>query len=130
MVLRALNVENDLQPMKPEPLPVRTWRQARTRTSRGRASTSCRGCCVASATSRPATSSPPRPDAGPYAARIETLLDGPQIFDAARRVQPARVRQAPPGARVVDRAVEHERHLDALGAGTTAVPTSRRPRRA
>lgn len=30
MVLTALNVENDLQPMEPEPLPVRTWRQART----------------------------------------------------------------------------------------------------
>lgn len=29
MVLAALNVENDLQPMEPEPLPVRTWRQAR-----------------------------------------------------------------------------------------------------
>lgn len=29
MVLAALNVENDLQPMAPEPLPVRTWRQAR-----------------------------------------------------------------------------------------------------
>jgi hypothetical protein len=23
-----------------------------------------------------------RPDAGPYAARVETLIDGPQIFDA------------------------------------------------
>ncbi len=29
MVLTALNVENDLQPLEPEPLPVRTWRQAR-----------------------------------------------------------------------------------------------------
>ncbi len=29
MVLAALNVENDLQPLAPEPLPVRTWRQAR-----------------------------------------------------------------------------------------------------
>jgi lysophospholipase L1-like esterase len=29
MVLAALNVENDLQPLEPEPLPVRTWRQAR-----------------------------------------------------------------------------------------------------
>ena len=29
MVLRALNVENDLEPMKPEPLPTGTWRQAR-----------------------------------------------------------------------------------------------------
>jgi len=29
MVLDALNVENDLQPMKPEPLPTSTWRQAR-----------------------------------------------------------------------------------------------------
>lgn len=29
MVLRALNVENDLKPMEPEPLPVRSWRQAR-----------------------------------------------------------------------------------------------------
>ena len=26
MVLRALNVPNDLQPMQPDPLPVRTWR--------------------------------------------------------------------------------------------------------
>lgn len=29
MVLAALNVENDLQPLEPEPLPPRTWRQAR-----------------------------------------------------------------------------------------------------
>ncbi|MDT0181259.1 SGNH/GDSL hydrolase family protein [Microbacterium sp. ARD31] len=29
MVLRALNVPNDLQPMQPDPLPRRTWRQAR-----------------------------------------------------------------------------------------------------
>jgi lysophospholipase L1-like esterase len=29
MVLRALNVPNDLQPMQPEPLPARTWREAR-----------------------------------------------------------------------------------------------------
>jgi lysophospholipase L1-like esterase len=30
MVLRALNVPNDLTPMQPDPLPVRTWRAART----------------------------------------------------------------------------------------------------
>ncbi|MFJ4045153.1 SGNH/GDSL hydrolase family protein [Microbacterium sp. NPDC089987] len=30
MVLRALNVPNALQPMQPEPMPVRTWREART----------------------------------------------------------------------------------------------------
>ncbi|CAN5555922.1 SGNH/GDSL hydrolase family protein [soil metagenome] len=30
MVLRTLNVPNDLQPMQPDPLPVRTWRAART----------------------------------------------------------------------------------------------------
>jgi hypothetical protein len=30
MVLRALNVPNDLQPMQPHVLPVRTWREART----------------------------------------------------------------------------------------------------
>ena len=29
MVLAALNVDNDLEPMKPEPLPMSTWRQAR-----------------------------------------------------------------------------------------------------
>ena len=29
MVLRALNVPNDLQPMQPDPLPMRTWREAR-----------------------------------------------------------------------------------------------------
>ncbi|MEV4688188.1 SGNH/GDSL hydrolase family protein [Microbacterium sp. LWH3-1.2] len=29
MVLRALNVPNDLQPMQPDPLPIRTWREAR-----------------------------------------------------------------------------------------------------
>jgi lysophospholipase L1-like esterase len=29
MVLAALNVDNDLQPLEPEPLPVRTWRRAR-----------------------------------------------------------------------------------------------------
>jgi lysophospholipase L1-like esterase len=29
MVLRALAVPNDLQPMQPDPLPVRTWREAR-----------------------------------------------------------------------------------------------------
>ncbi|WP_374010515.1 SGNH/GDSL hydrolase family protein [Leifsonia sp. LS-T14] len=29
MVLDALNVENDLQPLEPEPLPPRTWRRAR-----------------------------------------------------------------------------------------------------
>ena len=29
MVLAALNVENDLKPLAPEPLPTRTWRQAR-----------------------------------------------------------------------------------------------------
>jgi lysophospholipase L1-like esterase len=30
MVLAALNVDNDLQPMEPEPLPPRTWRRARS----------------------------------------------------------------------------------------------------
>lgn len=30
MVLRTLNVANDLQPMQPDPLPRRTWREART----------------------------------------------------------------------------------------------------
>ncbi|MFS2241301.1 SGNH/GDSL hydrolase family protein [Microbacterium sp. OR16] len=30
MVLRALNVPNTLQPMQPDPMPVRTWREART----------------------------------------------------------------------------------------------------
>ena len=30
MVLRALNVPNDLLPMHPDPLPVRNWREART----------------------------------------------------------------------------------------------------
>lgn len=30
MVLRALNVPNDLQSMQPDPLPIRTWREART----------------------------------------------------------------------------------------------------
>ncbi|MEO8907913.1 MAG: SGNH/GDSL hydrolase family protein [Microbacteriaceae bacterium] len=29
MVLAALNVDNELQPLKPEPLPPRTWRRAR-----------------------------------------------------------------------------------------------------
>ncbi|MGZ0710944.1 SGNH/GDSL hydrolase family protein (plasmid) [Coraliomargarita sp. W4R53] len=29
LVLRALNVPNDLQPMAPDPLPTRTWREAR-----------------------------------------------------------------------------------------------------
>lgn len=29
MVLRALNVPNDLQPMQPDPFPTRTWREAR-----------------------------------------------------------------------------------------------------
>ncbi len=29
MVLRSLNVPNDLQPMQPDPLPLRTWREAR-----------------------------------------------------------------------------------------------------
>ncbi len=29
MVLDALNVENDLEPFKPEPLPAKSWRQAR-----------------------------------------------------------------------------------------------------
>ena len=29
MVLAALNVDNDLEPMKPEPLPMSRWRQAR-----------------------------------------------------------------------------------------------------
>ena len=30
MVLRTLNVPNDLQPMQPDPLPNLTWREART----------------------------------------------------------------------------------------------------
>ncbi|HWV47851.1 MAG TPA: SGNH/GDSL hydrolase family protein [Microbacterium sp.] len=30
MVLRALNVPNDLQAMQPDPLPMRTWREARS----------------------------------------------------------------------------------------------------
>ncbi len=30
MVLRSLNVPNDLQPMQPDPYPTRTWREART----------------------------------------------------------------------------------------------------
>jgi hypothetical protein len=29
MVLRSLNVPNDLQAMQPDPLPARTWREAR-----------------------------------------------------------------------------------------------------
>ena len=29
MVLRTLNVPNDLQPMQPDPIPTRTWREAR-----------------------------------------------------------------------------------------------------
>ncbi|MBN9190527.1 MAG: SGNH/GDSL hydrolase family protein, partial [Microbacterium sp.] len=29
MVLRALNVTNDLEPMQPDPFPTRTWREAR-----------------------------------------------------------------------------------------------------
>jgi hypothetical protein len=29
MVLSALNVDNDLEPLKPEPLPASSWRQAR-----------------------------------------------------------------------------------------------------
>ncbi|WP_439593210.1 SGNH/GDSL hydrolase family protein [Microbacterium sp.] len=29
MVLRTLNVPNDLQPMQPDPIPARTWREAR-----------------------------------------------------------------------------------------------------
>ncbi|HOY83129.1 MAG TPA: SGNH/GDSL hydrolase family protein, partial [Rhodoglobus sp.] len=29
MVLDALNVENELEPLKPEPMPQRSWRQAR-----------------------------------------------------------------------------------------------------
>jgi lysophospholipase L1-like esterase len=29
MVLRTLNVPNELEPMRPDPLPVRTWREAR-----------------------------------------------------------------------------------------------------
>jgi len=29
MVLRALNVPNDLQPMQPDPFPTRSWREAR-----------------------------------------------------------------------------------------------------
>lgn len=29
MVLRALNVPNDLEPLRPDPLPVRSWREAR-----------------------------------------------------------------------------------------------------
>jgi lysophospholipase L1-like esterase len=29
MVLRALNVRNELQPMQPDPIPFRTWREAR-----------------------------------------------------------------------------------------------------
>ena len=75
MVLDALNVENDLEPMKPEPLPARApgGRRA-SRTLAGRASTSCRGCCGASATSRRATSSrAKRPDAGPY--RVARVAD-------------------------------------------------------
>lgn len=30
MVLRALNVPNELQPMQPDPIPFRTWREARS----------------------------------------------------------------------------------------------------
>jgi hypothetical protein len=30
MVLRTLNVDNDLQPYEPEPLSARTWRRARS----------------------------------------------------------------------------------------------------
>ena len=40
MVLRALNVENDLEPFEAEPLPRQTWRRRAATTSAGRASTS------------------------------------------------------------------------------------------
>ena len=34
MVLRTLNVPNDLQHLEPDPLPERSWRAARARRSR------------------------------------------------------------------------------------------------
>ena len=58
MVLRALNVPNDLQPMQPDPLPAgRGARRARSRLRLGARRISCRGCCGACGTSPPATRS-------------------------------------------------------------------------
>ena len=78
MVLRALNVPNDLQPMQPDPLPVRTWREARAERLRvGARRTSCRGCCGGCATSPRATRSP---RSGPTRCRSRTLA--PRETDA------------------------------------------------
>ena len=57
MVLDALNVENDLEPFAPEPLPPSAGGRPGATTSSGRASTSGRGSCVGSADSRRATAS-------------------------------------------------------------------------
>jgi hypothetical protein len=70
MVLRALNVPNDLQEMVADPFPARTWRRPAARTWSGRARTWCRGCCDACATSRPATASrPSAPSRCPWCCR-------------------------------------------------------------
>jgi lysophospholipase L1-like esterase len=72
MVLRALNVENDLQPMKPEPLPQHSWRQARTQDLSW-----AREYLVPWVVRRIRHQSSgdlitaKRPDAGPYAARVD-----------------------------------------------------------
>ena len=71
MVLRALNVENDLEPMKPEPLPQHSWRQARTQDLSW-----AREYLVPWVVRRIRHQSSgdiitaKRPDAGPYAARV------------------------------------------------------------
>ncbi len=70
MVLAALNVENELQPLQPEPLPPRTWRQARSQDL-----TWAREYLVPWVVRRIRHQSsgdhvlPKRPDAGPFASR-------------------------------------------------------------
>ena len=77
MVLRALNVPNDLQPMQPDPLPARTWREARAEDLVwARDAPRAVGAASACATSPPATTSPP---SAPSRCRSSTLGAGDRM---------------------------------------------------
>ena len=97
MVLRALNVPNDLQPMQPDPLPEpHLARGARRRPGVGARRTSCRGCCGGCGTSPRATRSP---RSARIRCRSRTLAPGEGCRGRAAASRSSLARSAAPRAR-------------------------------
>ena len=120
MVLRALNVPNDLQPMQPDPAAgAHLARGARRSTWCGRARTSCRGCCGACATSPRATSSPP---SAPSRCRSRLSPRGriaqPRPASRSSR-RPTRARRSAQSATALAAATLSESTPPAIGIVTT-----------